>query len=125
MNNRVLEGAVFSPNDPQKPEPNIVSGPGLAQQKDEGGRMKDEKAEDGSGSSFILHPSSLHATHAFFQEYFRELEQRNIPYVILHDYEELPNRVGSDIDYAVPNKYLVEARGVLAEVAQRRGWVVA
>ena len=36
--------------------------------------------------------------------FFRELERRSIPYVILHSYEELPQRIVSDIDYAVLQK---------------------
>jgi len=56
--------------------------------------------------------------------YFRELERRGIPYVILHSYENLPDGVESDVDYAVPVAELPRLDRVLADVADANGWAL-
>jgi thymidylate kinase len=65
----------------------------------------------------------------FFGLHFRELERRSIPYVILHSYEELPEKISadyqSDIDFAVPDWALRKLPAIQAEVARKHGWVLA
>ncbi|EEF57259.1 hypothetical protein [Pedosphaera parvula] len=61
----------------------------------------------------------------FFRLFFRELEQRSIPYVILHSYQELPDNISSDIDYAVPTSDLPKLRGIQSELARKNGWALA
>jgi len=64
-------------------------------------------------------------SRAFFLQYFHELENRGIPYVILHSYEEFPDTVSSDVDYAVRDGDLDKIPQILQEVARRTGWVHA
>jgi thymidylate kinase len=61
----------------------------------------------------------------FFRLFFRELERRAIPYVILHSYQELPDNISSDIDYAVPTSDLPKLRGIQSELARKHGWALA
>ena len=56
---------------------------------------------------------------------FRELEQRGIACVILHSYQEFPDNISSDIDYAVPHEHLPKLRGIQAELARQNGWALA
>jgi thymidylate kinase len=60
----------------------------------------------------------------FFRLFFRELEQRAIPYVILHSYQELPDNIASDIDYAVPTSVLPQLRAIQSELARKHGWAL-
>ena len=60
-----------------------------------------------------------------FDAFFRRLEQRGIPYVILHGYHEFPARFASDVDYAVPAADLPRIAPLLAGLVRERGWVVA
>lgn len=60
-----------------------------------------------------------------FQRYFAELERRDIPYVILHSYEEFPDVIRSDVDYIVAPRALPKIASVLTGVAEAGGWVVA
>jgi hypothetical protein len=41
-----------------------------------------------------------------FGVYFNELEKRGVPYVILHSWESFPDRIASDVDYAVRSEDL-------------------
>ena len=61
----------------------------------------------------------------FFGEFFRRLEARGIPYVVLHGYDDFPVRFGSDVDYAVHDADLRKIAPLLAGLARERGWVVA
>ena len=63
-------------------------------------------------------------TSGFFKLFFGELERREIPCVILHSYEQLPENIASDIDFAVPDADVMKARGVLAEAAAKAGWLI-
>jgi len=60
-----------------------------------------------------------------FRLFFRELEERDIPYVILHSYEHFPEHVTSDVDYAVLTKDLSKLAGIQAALAERHGWRLA
>lgn len=64
-------------------------------------------------------------TKTVFADYFRTLEERGIPAVILHSYHGYPETIPSDIDYAVATPDLAKLPGILHEVALRNGWVVA
>ncbi len=61
----------------------------------------------------------------FFQLFFSELEKRGIPAVILHGYEELPEVMSSDVDYAVRECDRARMRALQYELAERHGWLVA
>src|SRR5690349_16104777 len=61
----------------------------------------------------------------FFRLFFRELEQQAIPYVILHSYQEMPDKISSDVDYAVPSSVLPRLRGIQSELARKHGWTLA
>jgi len=65
------------------------------------------------------------STGEIFEALFRRLEQRGIPYVILHGYDDFPERFGSDVDYAVHDADLPKIAPLLAGLARERGWVVA
>ncbi len=60
-----------------------------------------------------------------FDEFFRRLEARGIPYVILHGYEDFPARFNSDVDYAVRDADMPKIGPLLAAIARERGWVIA
>lgn len=62
---------------------------------------------------------------AFFEIYFRELNRRGIPFVILHSYGGLPERMTSDIDYAVRRTDLPKLLAVQRELAAKHGWMIA
>jgi thymidylate kinase len=61
----------------------------------------------------------------FFESFFRELERRGLPFVILHGYEHLPAQMPSDIDYAVRGVDLPKLLPIQREIAARLGWVLA
>ena len=54
----------------------------------------------------------------FFNLYFSELDRLSIPYVVLHSYEELPNKIDSDIDYAVLTRDLPRLAGIQRRLAE-------
>jgi len=60
----------------------------------------------------------------FFKLYFQELESRSIPSVILHSYQDMPDKISSDIDYAVPDSDLRRLSLVQIELARRHGWAL-
>jgi len=60
-----------------------------------------------------------------FNRWFAELERENIPYVILHSYQEYPEQVASDVDYAVAQDQLHRIPQLEQVVAAQCGWVVA
>lgn len=62
---------------------------------------------------------------SFFVAFFRELGKRGIPYVILHGYEQLPERMPSDIDYAVRCVDLPRLLAIQRAVARQCGWQLA
>jgi thymidylate kinase len=62
---------------------------------------------------------------SFFESFFRELGNRGIPFVILHGYEQLPEQMPSDIDFAVRCEDLTKLLPLQREVARRQGWVLA
>ena len=61
----------------------------------------------------------------YFDSFFRELENRDIPYVILHSYENLPGVIASDIDYSVPDADLQKIPAIQLELARQQGWALA
>jgi hypothetical protein len=56
--------------------------------------------------------------------YFAELERLSIPYVVLHSYETLPDRVESDVDLCVAEARLADALACRDRVASEAGWLV-
>lgn len=58
----------------------------------------------------------------FLNLYFGELDQRGIPYVILHSYEKLPEGVESDIDYAVEQSNLPKLNEIQKELCEVHNW---
>jgi thymidylate kinase len=61
----------------------------------------------------------------FCRLFFRELTQQNIPYVVLHSYEDFPAQVSSDVDYAVLTRDLPRLSEVQRRLAREHGWVLA
>jgi len=62
---------------------------------------------------------------SFFESFFRALGKHDIPFVILHSYEHLPEQMVSDIDFAVRCEDLPKLLPLQGEVARRQGWVLA
>jgi len=60
----------------------------------------------------------------FFEAFFRELGKRGIPFVILHSYEQLPEQMPSDIDFAVRCEDLPRLLPLQREVARQQGWAL-
>lgn len=60
----------------------------------------------------------------FFQLFFSELERRGIPAVVLHGYQQLPEVMASDVDYAVRECDRHRMRAIQCELAARHGWLV-
>lgn len=60
----------------------------------------------------------------FFRLFFQELEKRGIPCVILHSYQQLPENISSDIDYAVPDVHLHKLRGIQVELTRKHNWAL-
>jgi hypothetical protein len=61
----------------------------------------------------------------FFNGYFRELEEKRWPGVILHGWESLPETIGSDVDYLVGGVTRAELLAFLADYCRRKGWQLA
>jgi len=72
-------------------------------------------------------PESSRASSAseFFTAYFQALEAADLPYVVLHGYEKYPERIGSDVDYAVRNEDLPKAARILRETCAAHDWAIA
>ena len=62
---------------------------------------------------------------SFFESFFCELAKHDIPFVILHGYEELPDQMPSDIDYAVRCEDIPRLLNIQRGVARQHGWVLA
>ena len=60
-----------------------------------------------------------------FEGFFRELERRDIPAVVIHGYENMPEQMPSDIDFAVRCQDLPKLLRIQREIAARQGWVLA
>lgn len=61
----------------------------------------------------------------FSEQFFAELERRDIAYAILHRQQELPGPPRSDIDFAVADSDLRRVAPILLRFAKERGWIVA
>lgn len=59
-----------------------------------------------------------------FARWFAALEREHIPYVILHSYEDFPERVATDVDYAVAPEALHRLPALEDQVAAECGWLV-
>lgn len=62
---------------------------------------------------------------SFFESFFRELGKRGIPFAILHGYEQLPEKMPSDIDYVVRCTDIPQLLPIQRQIAQQQGWVLA
>jgi len=60
-----------------------------------------------------------------FRLYFRELDARGIPFVILHSYESFPQQIATDVDYAVRTSDLTKLAGLAKHLAESHGWRLA
>ena len=58
----------------------------------------------------------------YFECFFGELEAREIPYAILHSYQDFPEIIPSDIDYVVRDTDLPRIPVIQSELAARLGW---
>jgi len=63
-----------------------------------------------------------HTPPEVFAFCFAEMERLEIPYVILHSYQDLPDFIPSDVDCAVPEKHLSRMKRLMHEVAEHTGW---
>jgi thymidylate kinase len=63
-------------------------------------------------------------TPEFIDLFFEELDRREIPYVIIHSYQNLPHDVRSDIDYAVYDRDLQKLTEIQEELGHSHGWAV-
>ena len=61
----------------------------------------------------------------FLSFFFKELERKNIPYVILHSYEILPGEIASDVDFAVGMGDLPKLAEIQCLLTQRTGGTLA
>jgi thymidylate kinase len=67
----------------------------------------------------------MHTTASRFLDlFFRKLEELGIPYVIIHSYRHLPDEIGGDIDYAVPDERLGEMTAIQEELGRHHHWRV-
>jgi thymidylate kinase len=60
-----------------------------------------------------------------FERYFSELDRHHLPYVVLHSYEDFPERFPSDVDHAVLDADLPKVWAIQADVAERCEWTLA
>lgn len=60
----------------------------------------------------------------FIDLFFMKLEERGIPYVIIHSYQTLPQDVASDIDYAVYDHDLPSLTAIQEELGRQHNWAV-
>ncbi len=60
----------------------------------------------------------------FFEKFFAALDIHGIEYVVLHSYDKLPDKVTSDVDYAVRHADIPAVHRVVREVAGAQGWLV-
>jgi thymidylate kinase len=70
-------------------------------------------------------PSRASTASEFFSAYFQALERADVPYVVLHGYEQYPEHIGSDVDYAVRNTDLPNAARTLRETCAAHDWAIA
>lgn len=61
---------------------------------------------------------------AFIKSFFKILEDKNVPYVVLRNYDGLPNKVGNDIDLLVTDDYLDNFEKVLCSVGLKNEWYI-
>lgn len=59
-----------------------------------------------------------------FNFLMEKFEENKIPYVILHSYQQLPERFDSDIDIAIKVKKIEEAISLLDNLLKKTGWQV-
>lgn len=59
-----------------------------------------------------------------FTRWFAVLEREQIPYVILHSYQDFPERVATDVDYAVAPEALSQLPALEEQVAAECGWLI-
>lgn len=60
----------------------------------------------------------------FADHYFRKLEELDIPYVIIHSYETIPQDVSGDIDYAVLDPDLPRLTAIQEDLGRKHNWRV-
>jgi len=58
----------------------------------------------------------------FFNQYWQALDEKNWSPVILHSWENLPEQIDSDVDYAVYGVEMKELLSFLAEFSRCHGW---
>jgi hypothetical protein len=65
----------------------------------------------------------LHSSREeFFNAYWAALDGRNWPHVVLHSWQDLPERIDSDVDYAVAGVSAGELLRFLAAFCRARNW---
>lgn len=69
-------------------------------------------------------PARAEKASDFFTAYFEALELAGIEAVILHGYEGFPQRITSDVDYAVRDGTFATAVEVLSAICDKHGWLL-
>ena len=60
----------------------------------------------------------------FLDLFFSKLDELEIPYVIIHSYQNLPHDVKGDIDYAVPEAWLRRMTDIQQDLGKQHNWRV-
>lgn len=63
--------------------------------------------------------------NTFLSLFFAQLERLNIPYVILHSYENLPGEIATDVDFAVGARDLPKLAEIQRSFTQQAGGILA
>src|ERR1044071_800464 len=61
----------------------------------------------------------------YFRLFFGELERQDVPYVLLHSYEQFPAQISSDVDFAIPTRDLPRLPRIQSDLAESHGWRLA
>jgi thymidylate kinase len=73
----------------------------------------------------LFSPSMPLSFSDFARLFFTELDHRGIPYVLLHGHEFFPERIDSDLDFAVRRADLPRLVTIENALAHRHGWRLA
>jgi thymidylate kinase len=73
-------------------------------------------------SSIAVNPGSTTQVGEFLRTLFHSLEQHDIHYAVLRNYEGLPDRVGNDVDLWVRESYCSDFKEQLFAAAEKTGW---
>ena len=67
---------------------------------------------------------SFEKSRALILRIFRTLDEEKIPYVVLRNYEGLPDTIGHDIDLLVSEDFSDRCSELLLVITRREGWFI-